>query len=143
MTTSSTPEDRNQFHLAPGGMMALTTAEMAHVQRTLARWRASAAGTRLEQAVLLHERVITGRSTPRQRQVDAWLAYLMLTDAPWDEVLGDRADEVRRYVTPAMMRQIAAGLPCKLVRPDRRQRMTTIRFDEHGGREAVRGEVHH
>ena len=143
MTTSSNPEDRNEFHLTIGGMMALTTEEMARVERTHARWRASPAATRLEQAVLMHERVITGKSTPRQRQVDAWLAYLMLTDAPWDEVLGPKAHEVRRYASPALMRQIANGIPCKLVRPDRRKRMTTTYFDEHGGRETVRGEVHH
>ena len=134
---------RNQFHLVPGGMMALTSTEMEHVERIHGRWRSSGAAQRLEQAIVLHEHVISGRSRPRRRQVDAWLAYLMLTDAPWDEVLGPKADEVRRYTSPALMRQIANGIPCKLVRPDRRKRMTTTYFDEHGGRETVRGEVHH
>ena len=137
------PEERNEFHLAIGGMMALTSDEMVHVQRSLSRWRASTASRRLEQAVLMHERVITGRSTSRQRQIDAWLAFLILTESPWDEVLGERADEVRKYTAPAMMRQIAYGLPCQLVRPDRSGRMTTVRFDENGGREIVRRKVQH
>ncbi len=141
--TSSKHEERHEFHLTIGGMMALTSDEMVRVQRSLSRWRASTASRRLEQAVLMHERVITGRSTPRRRQVDAWLAFLMLTDAPWDEVLGERADEVRRYAAPELMRNIAYGIPCRLERPDRHQRLTTTYFDEHGGREIVREEAKH
>lgn len=140
---TSSKEERNEFHLTIGGMMALTSDEMVHVDRSISQWRASPASRRLEQAVLMHERVITGRSTPRQRQVDAWLAFLMLTDAPWDEVLGERADEVRRYTAPELMRKIAYGIPCQLVRPDRRKRMTRTYFDDHGGREIVREEAKH
>jgi hypothetical protein len=128
---------RNQFHLAPGGMMALTSTEMEHVDRIHGRWRSSGAAQRLEQAIVLHEHVISGRSRPRRRQVDAWLAYLMLTEAPWSEVLGDRADEVRRYTEPEMMLRIAHGIPCQLVRPDRQKRLTRTYFDAHGGRESV------